>query len=87
MEELLSFLEASVFQLPCSLCGIQHDQGSQHVGLYKDLRIFDASVHMAFRRKMHHSVDVIFFENLIDLFRIADICLNKRIVISILDIF
>ncbi len=42
------------------LCCIQHHKCSKHVCLYKHFRILNASVNMALRSKMNHSLDIIF---------------------------
>lgn len=87
MKEFLTFLKAAVGILPCRLGTVQHDCSAQNIGLNKNFGIADASVHMAFRRKMHHSVNVIFRKNLFNRFLITDVGFNKGIVLPLLQIF
>ena len=86
MQEFLAFLETAVRQFPCGFRTVQHDCCAQYIGLHKHFRIFDTSVHMALCRKMHHSVNVIFRKDLADRILVTDICLDKRIVVTVLDI-
>ena len=87
MQEFMIRLECTVFQLPGCFCCVQHHQCSKHVCLYKHFRILDASVHMALRRKMNHSLDIIFFEQCVDRLTVTDICLYKGIIRSVFNVF
>ena len=86
MQELLVWPEASVRQLPCRLRRVQHHQRAEHICAHKHLRIFNAAVDMALRRKMYHAVDIIFLENLCDRRAVRDIRLYKRIIFTLLHI-
>ena len=87
MQEFLVRLKGAVRKLPRVLCAVQHHGSTQHVGLYEYLGIFDASVYMAFRRKMHHAVNIVFCKDLCNRFFIADICFYEGIVIAVFNVF
>ena len=86
MQEFLSFLERTVRQFPRCFCTVQHNSCTEYVCLYKDLRVADTSVYMAFCREMYHAVDVIFRKNFGNCFFIADISLYKCIILSVFDV-
>ena len=87
MQELFSLRETAVRQFPCRLGTVQHHGRAQHIGLYKNFRIPDTSVHMTLRRKMNHPVNVIFRKNPGDCFLITDIGFHKSIICPILHFF
>ena len=87
MQELLPLFKAAVRKLPCRSGTVQHHSRTQYIGLHKDLRVTDASVHMALRRKMHHPVNLIFLKNAGNRFLVADVRLYKGIIGPVLDIF
>ena len=86
MQELLTFLEAAVRKLPGCLGTVQHNCRTQYIGLYEDLRVTDTSVHMAFRCKMYHTVDIVLCEDLADGFFVTDICLDEGVVVTLFHI-
>ena len=86
MEEFLSLLKGSVLLLPGRLRAVEHHRRAKHVGLHEDLGIFNASVHMALRREMHHPVDVVFREDLLNRFLIADVGADEGVVIPSLHV-
>ena len=86
MKEFFVRLKGSVRKLPCSFCSIQHNKSSKYVCFYKNFRITDTSVHMAFCCKVNNPVNVIFFKNLHDFFAVTDIRFHKRIIISVFNI-
>ena len=87
MQELMVFRISPVFFFPCSLCGIQHGQSAEYICFYENIRIFNASVDMAFRGEMNDSVDVIILKQGLYRLRIADICLNELIIAFVFDVF
>ena len=86
MQKLLALLKASVRQLPCRLRTVQHNRGSQYIGLHEHFRIFNASVHMTLRRKMDHTINVILGKDPADRILVADIRFYKSIIVAILNI-
>ena len=87
MKELFPFGVGAVFLLPCRSCAVEHNGGTQHIGLYKHLGIFDAAVHMAFCCEMYHTVYIIFRKYLTDGILITDVCLYESIIGSFVDTF
>ena len=87
MKEALSLLVASVRILPGRPRTVKHNGRSQNIGLYKHLRVLDAPVHMALRRKVNHPVDFVFLENFGDGFLVADIRFDKGIILPLLHLF
>ena len=80
MQELFAFLKRPVRQLPGFLGRVEHNQGSQYIGAHKHLRVLDAPVHMALRRKMNDPVNVILLKDPADGGGITDIRPDKRVV-------
>ena len=87
MQEFLPLFEAAVGKLPGRLSAVEHHGRAQHIGLDEHFRIADASVDMALRREMNHSVNVVLGKNLRDGFLVADIGFHKCIIGKVLDIF
>jgi len=87
MQKLLAFLESTIREFPCYLCTVQHNGCTKDIGLNKDFRILDGTIYMRLCCKMNHTVNIIFCKDLADGFLIADICLDKGIILSVLDIF
>ena len=84
MKKSLVLLIASVRILPGSSRTVEHDSRSQNIGLHEHLGIFDASVHMALRRKMNHPVNIILRKNPGNGILITDIRSDKGVVLSLL---
>ena len=87
MQELFTLLICSVSIFPCRLCTVQHDSRSKYVGLNKNFRIFNASVHMALCREMHYPIDIILRKNFGDGLLITYVRLHKCIVFPSLYFF
>ena len=80
MQELLPRLEAALRQLPGLLCAVEHHRRAQHIGAHEHLGFPDAPVHMALRREMHHTVDVVLREYPGDGLLVADVRLHEAVV-------
>ena len=66
--------------------GLEERKGSHHVGTGESERIHDRPIHMALSRKMDNPSYIISRDNLLNLFVITYIRLNKNIIRFILDI-
>ena len=87
IQEFLILLKASVRQLPCCFCCIQHDQSTQYIGLNKYFRILDTAVYMALCCEMNHAVNIILLENFGNCLTVTDVCSYEGIVRIVLYIF
>ena len=86
MKKFFVRLKGSVRKLPCSLCSIQHNKSSKYIRFYKNFRIADAPVYMAFCCKMNNTVNIIFLKDLHDRFAVTDIRFHKSIVVSVFNV-
>ena len=59
---------------------IQKYLGSEHIGLYKDSRVCDGTIHVAFRCKVHNYIRAFFFKQIHNKFTICDITTDKFII-------
>ena len=72
---------------PIIFSSLQQTQCAYHIGMSKGERIFDASVNMAFSREMDDAVNLFIFNELAEVFEVADVHFHELIVRLILDIF
>ena len=86
IEEFLILFKASVRQLPCCFCCVQHNQSTQYVGLYEYFRILDTAVYMALCCEMNHAVDIVLLEDFGNGFAVTDVCSYESVVRIILHI-
>ena len=59
--------------------GIKQNLCAHYVRLQKDSRVFNRTIHMAFRRKMDHRVDFLGSKKALDRLRIGDIHPHKGV--------
>ena len=72
---------------PIYLCSLKQGKSTHYVGLSKGERIFNTSVHMAFRCQVNNSINMILLEDFQHFIKVTDISLYKGIIRLILDIF
>ena len=86
MQKLLIWFKAAIRKLPGCLGTVQHNSGSQHIGLYKNLRMFNTAVYMTLCCEVDYSVNIVLSKHPADGFLITDICFHKGIIVSFLNI-
>ncbi len=62
---------------PIFVGDIDQRKGAVDVGLYEYARVFDGVVDMAFGREMDDAADVVFIEDELDQFAVADVALDE----------
>ena len=80
LHELYAILVLVVAHGPGVFRNIQKVDGAQNIGLDENLRIGNGTVHMAFRGKVHHVINVVLVKQALDRLFVTDIRLNKDII-------
>ena len=87
MQELLVRLKTAVLILPGRFGRVEKIECPEYICLDEYIRILNAAVHVALRRKMYDTVDVIRPEDLHHLLSVAYVSLDKDIIRVIFKVF